>query len=257
MDASLSLSESHDPVSFAASPVTAVRGRRAPRIAIIEDGESMAFGLQRTLEADGYEVYVSRDGVRALPLIQETDPDLIVLDVMLPAADDFSLLRTLRGGGIGAPVLILTAHDDEADKVHGFRLGADDYVTRPFGLSELLVRIEALIRRGGRIAATAPRVEELGFDDVRINAAALTVSKGGRAVALTPRELDLLLALVRHPGVVLSRTALLREVWGHRAEVMTRTVDIHVAELRRKLEDVPGRPRHFITVWKRGYRFDP
>jgi two-component system response regulator MtrA len=237
--------------------VATTRGRRAARVAIIEDNESLAFGLQRTLEADGYEVYVAGDGRQGATLVREVDPDLILLDVMLPAADGFSVLRTLRNEGVSVPVLILTARGEEADKVHGFRLGADDYVTKPFGLSELLMRIEALIRRSGRPLVEVPRADALGFGDVRINPAANTVTKGGHVVALTPKEFDLLLALVRHPGVVLSRMSLLREVWGHRAEVMTRTVDIHVAELRRKLEDVPAKPRYLVTVWKRGYRFDP
>jgi len=254
MNATHFLQEPHDP---AIGAVAAMRSRRAPRVAIIEDNESLAFGLQRTLESDGYEVFVAGDGRAGATVVREVDPDLILLDVMLPAADGFSVLRSLRSEGVSVPVLILTARGEEADKVHGFRLGADDYVTKPFGLSELLMRIEALIRRSGRTQAAIPRVEELGFGDVRINPMASTVTKGGHPVALTPKELDLLLALVRHPGVVLSRVSLLREVWGHRAEVMTRTVDIHVAELRRKLEDVPAKPRHFVTVWKRGYRFDP
>jgi len=261
MNASFDYSDAHDPLAGlgASTSTSTMRARRSPRVAIIEDNESMAFGLQRTLEADGYEVYVASDGRMGARLVREIDPDLILLDIMLPAADGFSVLRTLRSDGVSAPVLILTARGEEADKVHGFRLGADDYVTKPFGLSELLMRIEALIRRSGRAGAieATPRAEELGFGDVRINPAASIVTRGGHPVALTPKELDLLLALVRHPGVVLTRVALLREVWGHRAEVMTRTVDIHVAELRRKLEDVPAKPRHFVTVWKRGYRFDP
>lgn len=255
MNASFTLPESHDPLDVAAAaPMPA---RRRPRVAIIEDNESMAFGLQRTLEADGYEVHVASDGWRGARLVHEIDPDLIVLDVMVSVADGFSLLRTLRGEGVSVPVLILTARGEEADKVHGFRLGADDYVTKPFGLSELLMRIEALIRRSGRATTATPPAEALGFGNVRINPVASVVTRAGHPVALTPKELDLLLALVRQPGVVLSRVALLREVWCHRAEVMTRTVDIHIAELRRKLEDVPARPRHFVTVWKRGYRFDP
>jgi len=163
------------------------------------------------------------------------------------------------------PVLILTARGEEADKVYGFRLGADDYVTKPFGLSELVARVGALLRRAraaevpnaSPVPNAAEAEETVGFDDVVIDPRARVVTRGGERVALTPKEFDLLLTFVRRPGVVLSRVALLRDVWGHAADVLTRTVDIHVAELRRKLERVPARPRHLVTVWKAGYRFDP
>ena len=153
------------------------------------------------------------------------------------------------------PVLILTARGEEADKVHGLRLGADDYVTKPFGLSELVARVEALLRRGP--ASNGMNIDEYMFGDVRVDPDGRIVTKAGRRVALTPREFDLLLALVKQPGVALTRVALLRHVWGHAADVLTRTVDIHVGELRKKLEDSPGEPRHIVTVWKTGYRFDP
>jgi two-component system response regulator MtrA len=155
-------------------------------------------------------------------------------------------------------VLILTARGEEADKVLGFRLGADDYVTKPCGVLELLARVGALLRRS-RLAdqrnVTADTLERFG--SVEINPASRTVTKEGTAVALSPKEFDLLLALVRRRGAVASRVELLREVWGHRVEVMTRTVDIHIAELRRKLEDDPSQPRHILTVWKAGYRLEP
>lgn len=152
------------------------------------------------------------------------------------------------------PVLILTARGEEADKVFGFRLGADDYVTKPFSLSELLARVQAILRRakGGEKLNGENAVEE--FDTVSIDTRARSVKKADQEVALTPKEFDLLLALVRRRGAVASRLELLKEVWGHQAEVMTRTVDIHIAELRRKLEDDPSTPRHILTVWKAGYR---
>jgi len=233
------------------------------RILLVEDNDDLAFGLRRTLEAEGYEVAVAADGPSGIRAGLAQRPDLVILDVMLPGVDGFGVLRALRDGGVAAPVLMLTARGDETDKVHGFRLGADDYVTKPFGLSELVARVGALLRRaraadapnaGG--AADAP-AEALGFDDVLVDPRARVVTRRGERVALTPKEFDLLLAFVRRPGVVLSRVALLRDVWGHAADVMTRTVDIHVAELRRKLERVPARPRHLVTVWKAGYRFDP
>jgi two-component system, OmpR family, alkaline phosphatase synthesis response regulator PhoP len=225
-----------------------------PRVLIVEDNEDLAFGLRRTLEGEGYEVDVAADGPSGVRRALELRPDLVILDLTLPGFDGYRALRTMREGGVQAPVLILTARGEEADKVYGFRLGADDYVTKPFGLSELIARVGALLRRARPAAAAA---EEYRFGDVEINPAARVVLKRGERVPLTPKEFDLLLALVRRKGVVLSRVSLLREVWGHQADVLTRTVDIHVAELRRKLEDVPASPRYFVTVWKAGYRFDP
>ena len=231
------------------------------RILIVEDNDDLAFGLRRTLEGEGYDVDVADDGPSGVRRALALRPDLVILDLTLPGLDGFGVLKSMRDGGLGMPVLILTARGEEADKVYGFRLGADDYVTKPFGLSELLARVGALLRRARASAApaeAAPAAEEtLGFGDVVINPAARVVLKRGERVALTPKEFDLLLGLVRRPGVVHSRVSLLREVWGHQADILTRTVDIHVAELRRKLEDVPARPRYFITVWKAGYRFDP
>jgi two-component system response regulator MtrA len=152
------------------------------------------------------------------------------------------------------PVLILTARGEEADKVLGFRLGADDYVTKPVGVLELLARVNALLRR-----ARAPEKKESTnekFGSVEIIPSSRTVLRNGAQVALTPKEFDLLLALVRRRGAVASRFELLKEVWGHRTAVMTRTVDIHIRELRRKLEDNPAEPRHILTVWKAGYRLE-
>jgi two-component system response regulator MtrA len=232
------------------------------RILLVEDNDDLAFGLRRTLEAEGYVVDVAADGPAGIRAAGATRPDLVILDVMLPGIDGFGVLRALRERGLEAPVLMLTARGEEADKVYGFRLGADDYVTKPFGLSELLARVAALLRRARAAAPNAGAVDEppgetLGFGDVALDVLARTVTRGGERVALTPKEFDLLLTFVRRPGVVLSRVTLLRDVWGHSADILTRTVDIHVAELRRKLEPVPARPRHLVTVWKAGYRFDP
>jgi len=180
-----------------------------------------------------------------------------VLDLMLPGMDGYTILKQLRAEGRDVPVLILTARGEEADKVFGFRLGADDYVTKPFSLSELMARVEAILRRakGADRRDGESVVEEFG--EVSINSSARTVKKADSDVALTPKEFDLLLSLVRRRGAVASRLDLLKEVWGHQAEVMTRTVDIHIAELRRKLEDDPSTPRHILTVWKAGYRLEP
>ena len=227
------------------------------RILIVEDNEDLAFGLRRTLEDEGYAVDVASDGLRGSQRARDEKPDLVILDLMLPGMDGYRTLESIRGAGLQMPVIILTARGEEADKVHGFRVGADDYVTKPFGLSELLARVSAQLRRSRLPGGSGAASERYAFSDVEINPSARVVTKGGERVALTPREYDLLLALVQRPGVVLSRVTLLREVWGHQADVMTRTVDIHMGELRKKLEDVPAEPRHFMTVWKAGYRFDP
>lgn len=223
------------------------------RILLVEDNENLAFGLQRTLEAEGYDVCLAPDGEQAIAEIARKAPDLLVLDLMLPGMNGYDVLKAVRGAKLDLPVLILTARGEEADKLAGFRLGADDYVTKPFGLAEFLARVIALLRR---THPKPPEVQHLSFANVEINLSAHTVTKAGERVALRPKEYELLTALLQRPGVVMSRQALLREVWGHQADVMTRTVDIHVAEIRRKLEDDPTRPRHVVTVWKAGYRFD-
>lgn len=224
------------------------------KVLVVEDNANLAFGLTRSLESEGYDVEAAEDGIRGLELARSGNPDLVVLDLMLPGMDGYSILKKLRSEGKDVPVLILTARGEEADKVFGFRLGADDYVTKPFSLSELLARVQAILRR----AKTGDKRDEdatvEAFGDVSINTLARSVKRADADVALTPKEFDLLLALVRRRGAVVSRLELLKEVWGHQAEVMTRTVDIHIAELRRKLEHDPSTPKHILTVWKAGYR---
>jgi len=227
------------------------------KVLVIEDNANLAFGLTRSLESEGYEVEAAEDGLRGFEMARAGNADLIVLDLMLPGMDGYTLLKQLRAQGKDVPVLILTARGEEADKVFGFRLGADDYVTKPFSLSELMARVGAILRRakGADRRDGESVVEEFGA--VTINTSARTVKKADTELALTPKEFDLLLSLVRRRGAVASRLDLLKEVWGHQAEVMTRTVDIHIAELRRKLEDDPSSPRHILTVWKAGYRLEP
>ena len=233
-----------------------VRPLTMPRILIVEDNPDLAYGLRTGLEIEGYDVQVAEDGETGLDRARAWSPDLVMLDLMLPGMDGYRVLRTMREGGSDVPVLSLTARGEEADKVLGFRLGADDYVTKPCGVLELLARVGALLRRS-RIAERAGADGIERFGSVEINPASRTVTREGTAVALSPKEFDLLLALVRRRGAVASRVELLREVWGHRVEVMTRTVDIHIAELRRKLEHDPSQPRHILTVWKAGYRLEP
>jgi DNA-binding response OmpR family regulator len=224
-------------------------------VLIIEDNADLAYGLRNNLEIEGYLVDVAMDGVAGLARARELRPDLIILDLMLPGLDGYRVLKALRESGDEVPVLILTAHGEEADKVRGFRLGADDYVTKPFGLLELMARVAALLRRSSKSARDSAQPETFG--DIRVDPASRTVTRRDQPVALTPMEFDLLRALMRRGGAVASRLELLQEVWGHSAAVLTRTVDTHVAELRRKLEDDPAAPRHILTVRKAGYRLNP
>lgn len=228
------------------------------RILIVEDNPDLAYGLQTSLEIEGHSVEVAEDGVSGLERALDAPPDLIILDLMLPGMDGYRVLRSLREEGVETPVIILTARGEEADKVMGFRLGADQYVTKPFGLLELLARVKALLRRSAGPAEPESRegasIERFG--EIEVNPSSHTVTRAGEPVQLTPKEYDLLLALIRRRGAVASRPELLREVWGHQASVMTRTVDIHISELRRKLEPDPPNPRHILTVRKAGYRLE-
>ena len=222
-------------------------------VLIVEDNENLAYGLRNNLEIEGYAVAVAEDGPTGLDAAQEHRPDLVILDLMLPGMDGYRVLKGLRDQGLDMPVLILTAKGEEADKVLGFRLGADDYVTKPFGVLELLARVEALLRRSGNGQPETEAVERFG--SVQVDPGSRTVAKDGAEVPLTPKEFDLLMALIGRRGQAASRLALLKEVWGHRAAVATRTVDTHVSELRRKLEDEPASPQYILTVHKVGYRF--
>jgi len=227
-------------------------------ILIVEDNRNLASGLQHNLEMEGHVVHVAHDGATGLQRAQQPGVDLVILDLMLPKPDGYQILRTLRESGIETPVIVLTARGEEADKVRGFRLGADDYVTKPFGLLELLARVDAIRRRVrlGAAAATAkrPLPNVVEFGTVRVDPATRTVERDGEPVALRPREFDLLLALARRDGEVVSRVDLLEEVWGYDSEVVSRTVDTHVRQLRRKLERNPNAPKHILTIRKTGYR---
>ena len=222
------------------------------RILVIEDERDLALGLQANLEVEGHTVEVAYTGEEGIDSAIAQRPDLVLLDVMLPGIDGFVVLRRLRAAGVDVPVLLLTARAEEVDKVRGFRAGADDYVTKPFGVMELLLRVEALLRRGGSSNDRTAGLVRVG--DISIDTEARSVTRDGEDIALTPRAYELLLALVRRRGKVVSRHDLLRDVWGYSAEVTTRTIDAHVAELRRKIERDPADPKHITTVWKVGYR---
>jgi DNA-binding response OmpR family regulator len=224
------------------------------RVLVVEDNTDLAFGLRNNLEIDGYEVAVAGDGAAGVVRALEWRPNLVILDLMLPEMDGFRVLRTLRQRGFDEPVLILTARGEESDKVMGFRQGADDYVTKPFGVLELLARVDVLLRRAVRMreAPAAPMISRFG--DVEVHRAARIVLRRGKEVSLAPMEYDLLCALIDHRGAVVSRHELMCQVWGYDATVVSRTVDTHIVELRRKLEADPSRPQHILTVRKAGYR---
>lgn len=223
------------------------------RILVIEDNSNLAFGLRNNLEIEGHEVEVVANGTLGLERARAAKPSLVLLDLMLPGMDGFRVLRALRGEGSRVPILILTARGDEADKVRGLRLGADDYVTKPFSVLELLARVEALLRRTMPEQSPAAAGVE-SFGEIEVDLGTRAVRRHGEPVGLAPKEFDLLLALLRRRGAVASRTELMREVWGYPDSITSRTVDTHMAELRRKLEDDPAAPRHLLTVRKAGYR---
>jgi two-component system alkaline phosphatase synthesis response regulator PhoP len=223
------------------------------RVLVVEDSE-LGLGLSANLEMEGYAVGLAVDGAKGLELLRSWAPDLVVLDMMLPDMDGLQLLRTARKEGHQVPVLVLTARGQESDKVVALKLGADDYLTKPFGLLELLARVEALLRRSG--VAHPEEAPSYRFGEVEVKFATRTVFRSGSPVELTPKEFDLLCALLRAGGAVVTREDLLRRVWGHRSLMVTRTLDSHVAELRRKLEQEPASPRHILTIRKVGYRIE-
>jgi DNA-binding response OmpR family regulator len=224
----------------------------APRVLLIEDNTDLAAGITYNLRLEGFDTRAVETGGEGLAEIRGWSPHVVILDLMLPDTDGYRLLEIIRGEGNRVPVLVLTARADEADKVRGFRLDADQYVTKPFGLLELIERVRSLARRGITLHQGGEPAIRIG--DIEIDPATRLVLRAGNQVSLTPKAYDLLMALVKRDGGVASRLELLREVWGHRAFVMTRTVDSHVAELRRKLEVDPAAPQHILTVWKVGYR---
>ena len=220
-------------------------------ILLIEDNRDYAATLKANLEREGYGVRVAATGVEGLHQAGREPPDLVVLDLMLPAMDGFSVLQRMRDQGLGMPVLIMTALGTEEEKLRGFGLGADDYIVKPCGLKEILARVRALLKRGG--AGTAlPEPVQVG--DLSVDLAARVVLLAGRPLTLRPKEFDLLAALVRHRGRVVSRAELLREVWGYAAGIESRTVETHLAALRQRLGDDPQSPRYIVTVRGAGYR---
>jgi len=223
------------------------------RILIVEDNATIAEGIRMNLALEGYTVEVAPSGERGLTQARRWDPELMILDLMLPGLDGYSVLRTLREEGRDFPVLILSARGAETDRLRGFRLGADDYVVKPFSLPELLARVAVMLRRNAADEKpTAART--WAFGDVAVDAGSREVLRDGTVTLLRPKEFDLLLALLRRDGRVATRAELLDEVWRYEADVVSRTVDVHILELRRKLEEDPANPKHVLTVRKTGYR---
>ena len=227
------------------------------RILVVEDNLSLAEGVAYNLRHEGHDVRIAEDGETGLAEARAWSPSLVILDLMLPRLDGYGVLSAIRADRNDVPVIILTARGEEADKVRGFRLDADQYVTKPFGVLELLERVGSLLRRSSsRAAGASASRESIRFGEAVVDVEARTAIRNGVPCALTPKAFDLLLALVERGGRVATRQELLKEVWGYGAFVLSRTVDSHIAELRRKLEQDPAKPRHIVTVWKVGYRFE-
>ena len=222
-----------------------------PRILIVDDEPEMVRGLEDNLRFEGYQTLAAGDGKRGLQLALTEAPDLILLDIMMPDMSGWDVCRELRRKGLDVPVIMLSARGEEVDRVLGLELGADDYVTKPFGLRELLARIRAVLRRPG----ARQKFEECAFGDVRVHLRGRQAFKAGREVRLTRKEFDLLRYLVEHRGEVITRDRLLDEVWGYDQFPTTRTVDTHILRLRQKFEDDPERPQFILTVHGQGYRF--
>ncbi len=223
-------------------------------ILLVEDNPGFAEGLRQNLEFDGYRVTVAADVASSARALAADPPNLIILDLMLPDGNGYDVLRTIRERDSVTPVLLLTALSEEAHKVRGFRLGADDYVTKPFGLLELLARIESLLRRSASGSFAVVRLPPVRVGDVQVDRDHRKVTRAGAVVQLTPKEYALLAALIARNSAVVAREELLREVWGYDPEVVSRTLDTHLAELRRKLEKDPHHPKHILTLPKQGYR---
>lgn len=226
--------------------------RAKERILIVEDDTSIAAGLRMNLRHEGYDIRLAHDGATGLAEALKDPPDLLILDVMMPEMNGYEVLRELRRRGIKSGVIMLTAKGLEEDKVLGLDLGADDYVQKPFGLQELIARIGAVLRRRRAVAPDLIR-----FDDVTVDRSAREVHRAGEVVALSPREIALLLYFVDHPRRALSRSMLLEGAWGLDYEGTERTVDNFVVSLRKKLEQDPESPQRFQTVRGLGYRFEP
>lgn len=225
------------------------------RILVVEDDARIVEGLRESLVADGYRVDVATDGKRGYEAAQAADLALIVLDIMLPGMSGLEILKKLRDGGRTTPVILLTARGDESDRVLGLELGADDYLGKPFSVRELLARIKTILRRSGGSGA-APARSTFQFGDVMVDFKRQSVTKRGADLDLSAREFRILAYFIEHPGEMLSREKLLNDIWGYEVYPTTRTVDNHIARLRKKIEDEPDNPRWIKTQRGAGYIFE-
>ena len=222
------------------------------RILVVEDDPAILRGLADNLKFESYEVLTAGDGEAAYRLLRETKPDLLILDLMLPRMSGYELCRKARSEGITTPILMLTARGEEADRVLGLDLGADDYVTKPFSVRELLARVRAILRRGA--GPPKPMPDDLRFSDVVVDFRRYEARKGETALEMTRKEFGVLRLLAARAGEVVSREELLNEVWGYENYPSTRTVDNHIASLRSKIEEDPAQPRRLLTVHGVGYK---
>ncbi|HVQ38692.1 MAG TPA: response regulator transcription factor [Pyrinomonadaceae bacterium] len=227
-------------------------GSKKTRILIVEDEPAMVAGLRDNFEYEGYDVISAADGVAGLERALADDPDLVVLDVMMPRMSGLDVCKQLKSKKPSLPIIMLTARGQEIDKVVGLELGADDYVTKPFSIRELMARVKAVLRRA---SAHIPAAEVYRFSDVEVNIRSNEVRRGGQPVELSAKEFALLAYFVAHPVETLSRDRLLDAVWGYENYPNTRTVDTHIVHLRQKLEPNPEEPRFILTVHGTGYKF--
>jgi two-component system, OmpR family, alkaline phosphatase synthesis response regulator PhoP len=223
------------------------------RILLVEDETNLRRTLTDLLKSEGYAVESSGDGMEAQNMALSQVYDLIILDVMLPSRNGFDVCRHLRKSGVNTPILMLTARSELNNKVQGLKAGGDDYLTKPFETPELQARVEALLRRSA--AGPRPELREYDFDGIHVDFTTARVLKRGKTTELGERECRLLRYLVERKGIVLSRDELLQEVWGYKSVPLTRTVDVHIAWLRQKIEDDPKNPQYIVTVHGQGYRF--
>ena len=223
------------------------------RILLVEDEEALRMFLGDSLRSEGYAVEYAGDGIEALEKARKLPLDLIILDIMLPRKDGFEVCQALRAAGRATPILMLTARSRTADTVNGLKIGADDYVTKPFNMGELMARVGALLRRAA--ANAAPQRSICEFGSIRVDLRGTEVTRNGKVVDLSAREFQLLRFLIEHRGETLSRDVLLRDVWGYGAKIHTRTVDMRIANLRQQLENDPKNPEFILTVQELGYKF--
>ena len=226
--------------------------QKRAKILVVEDEPNMVVGLRDNFEFEGYEVITARDGVEGLQLALEESPDLVVLDVMMPRMSGLEVCKQLRAQRASIPIIMLTARGQEVDKVVGLELGADDYVTKPFSIRELLARVKAVLRR---TSVLPKELDQHTFGDVEVDLRRCRVLKSGKALDVSSKEFELLKYFICHAGETLSRHQLLEDVWGYEHYPTTRTVDTHLVRLRQKLEPNPEQPQYFLTVHGTGYRF--